>query len=192
MATKLVDIWEIVRQRAAATLPECEVVRDYSPLSRMGELDQKDKPLLCVTLDGKMSENLTRTKVKETLQFSMVVLRSLSAGSAAAATARADDCLEILPKLQTAFYQKTWTAEEQASAEAAEEQTNGETSEEQTTEESTEETASLAPALDGTGLKFLTGTKDGDFFAIEMMTTEDLFFAGTTVYVVYFRDVDEV
>lgn len=175
-ATRLVDIWEIVRQRTAATLPECEVVRDYSPLSRMGELDQKDKPLLCVTLDGKMSENLTRTKVKETLQFSMVVLRSLSAGSAAAATARADDCLEILPKLQTAFYQKTWTAEEQASAEV-----NAETD---------EETETLAPALDGTGLKFLTGTKDGDFFAIEMMTTEDIFFAGTTVYVVYFRDIE--
>lgn len=171
-ATRLVDIWEIVRQRAAAILPECEVVRDYSPLNRMENLDAKTKPLLCVTLDGKMSENLTRTKVKETLQFSMVVLRSLSAGSASAATARADDCLEILPKLQTAFYQKTWTAEEQASA------------------ESSEETDPLAPALDGTGLKFLTGTKDGDFFAIEMMTTEDIFFAGTTVYVVYFRDIE--
>lgn len=176
-ATRLVDIWEIVRQRAAAILPECEVIRDYSPLNRMADLDEKTRPLLCVTLDGKMSENLTRTKVKETLQFSMVVLRSLSAGSASAATARADACLEILPKLQSAFYQKVWTAEEQASVEV-----NAETD---------EETDPLAPALDGTGLKFLTGTKDGDFFAIEMMTTEDLFFAGTTVYVVYFRDVDE-
>ena len=180
-ATRLVDIWEIVRQRAAAILPECEVVRDYSPLNRMENLDAKTKPLLCVTLDGKMSESQTKYKIKETLQFSMVVLRSLSAGSASAATARADACLEILPKLQSAFYQKTWTAAEQASAEA-----NAETDE---TDES-EETETLAPAIDGTGLKFLTGTKDGDFFAIEMMTTEDIFFAGTTVYVVYFRDIE--
>lgn len=183
-ATRLVDIWEIVRQRAAAILPECEVVRDYSPLNRMENLDAKTKPLLCVTLDGKMSESQTKYKIKETLQFSMVVLRSLSAGSASAATARADACLEILPKLQSAFYQKVWTAEEQASAEA-----NGETqTEEETSEETNAET--LATAIDGRGLKFLTGTKDGDFFAIEMMTTEDIFFAGTTVYVVYFRDIE--
>lgn len=102
------DVWQIVTNILAETLPECDVVRTYDTLQHLEELKGRNRPLVSVGLDGRDSEIVHRSQVQETFHFAAVIQKYLEAQGEEAKRSEMDAVLPLVTRIQDRFCQQTW------------------------------------------------------------------------------------